>query len=394
MTERQDFQEIGHTGGKVTFGIRCDADGRLGYSVGYSHSRPTAATLVGIYAHPDGFACGNIKMGGIGDAFNLPPFPNCITVFVASDSHGKFGHECPGCQKHFRTSSIPAVYPLTCPYCGLRHESWHFLTPPQKKYIKHYVETLEAGMQTVQPGTSKDVVIDMDKVADDIASGARADFYYSSTTQQTAFNCHACNCFNDILGRYGYCASCGTRNNLAVLRAALADIRAKLNAHTLAPNDAVKQSVSEFDSCARNYTEQLESDVPMKASRSRLVKGLLFHNADRFDEAMRSAFDIHLLRDVGEAQDFVRLMFHRRHVFEHGGGVADARYLEESGDTTVAEGMLIRETPANVNRLIDCLLRMTETLDRDFHEIFPPERYCIDMEEARKKRIADHNRGR
>ena len=37
-------------------------------------------------------------------------------------------------------------------------------------------------------------------------------------------------------------------------------------------------------------------------------------------------------------------MFARRHVFEHEAGVADRRYVERSGDTTVTEGTLIRET--------------------------------------------------
>jgi len=57
-------------------------------------------SLVGIYAHPDGFACGNIVMGGIGDPWNAPPFPNCIAVMMASDSQGRFGHECPECKKN------------------------------------------------------------------------------------------------------------------------------------------------------------------------------------------------------------------------------------------------------------------------------------------------------
>lgn len=127
---RKDFSEIGHTGGKATFTIVCDEDGRISYQVGYSSSSPRPMTLVGIYAHPDGFACGNIVMGGIGDPWNSPPFPNCIAVMMASDSQGKFGHECPECKKHFRSENIPAKFPSTCPYCGVRADSYG--NPPEK----------------------------------------------------------------------------------------------------------------------------------------------------------------------------------------------------------------------------------------------------------------------
>src|SRR5471032_2010136 len=104
MTHGQDFKEVAHTGGKATFGIESDADGRIQYNIGYSHSAPRPSTLVAVYAHPDGFTCGNVRLGGIGQPFNPPPFPNCILVMMASDSQGKFGHECPRCHKHFRTS--------------------------------------------------------------------------------------------------------------------------------------------------------------------------------------------------------------------------------------------------------------------------------------------------
>lgn len=72
---RKDFSEIGHTGGKVTFTIVCDEQGHVQYQIGYSLSSPRPASLVGIYAHPDGFACGNIVMGGIGDPWNAPLSP-------------------------------------------------------------------------------------------------------------------------------------------------------------------------------------------------------------------------------------------------------------------------------------------------------------------------------
>ncbi len=53
MNDRKEFQEIGHSGGTVTFSVKV-IDGRLAYQVGWSHSRPNAAALFAVYALPQG----------------------------------------------------------------------------------------------------------------------------------------------------------------------------------------------------------------------------------------------------------------------------------------------------------------------------------------------------
>lgn len=386
---RKDFSEVAHTGGQVTFTVNCDENGHVTYQVRYSHSSSHPATLVGIHAHPDGFACGNIKLGGIGEPWNHPPLPNCVPVFMASDTQGNFGHECPECHRHFRTGSIPAAFPLTCPYCGLRAESFHFLTPPQKSYIEHYVRSLVSAAEIIGPESTSEIVIDMNVVADEVPDIPRPDFYYTSTTQQTEFVCVECNSYTDIRGRYGYCASCGCRNTVASQKAALDEIRNQLNAGSLAPNDAVKKAVSEFDSACRDYVEQLASRVPTKESRCNQMRQLLFHNIDKVDEVMKSFFDIQLLKGMESECAFVRKMLLRRHVYEHEGGVASARYVRESKDQDIDEGVLIRETVDNVHRLIGDLNRMVSNLDRDFQELFPPEPFCIEVEKERKASMGE-----
>lgn len=389
--KRTDFSEVGHTGGKATFTIRCDEEGRVSYQIGYSHSAQRPSTLVGVYAHPDGFACGNIELGGIGKPWNPPPLPNCVAVFMASDSQGRFGHECPQCNKHFRTDNIPSKFPLTCPYCGLRAESYHFLTPPQNAYISHYVLSLNNALAEIQENTTTDVVIDMDAIADSVTADPRPDFYYTSTMQQSEFKYSVCNSYNDIRGRYGYCASCGWRNSAASLKSALERVRDQLKDNVLSASDVVKQSVSEFDAAARDFVDQLVSRIPMKKSRRNQFDGLLFHNLEKFEGLLKTCFDIDLLKGMSAEHDFVRMMFFRRHVYEHDGGVMTKRYVTNSGDPAAEEGVLLRETAENAHRFIGCLNRMMATLERDFHEIFKPERFCIDIENEQKARMAKRN---
>lgn len=395
MAQRQkDFSEVGHTGGIVTFKVKRDAEGRAGYQQGYSGSSPRPMTLVAVYAHADGFACGGVELGGIGDAPNPPPLPNCVAVFMASDTEGYFGHECPRCHKHFRSENIPAKFRLTCPYCGLRAEGYKFLTPPQRAYVKHYADTLFSAVYDVKLGSEAEVQIDMDKLADSVPGEPRPDFYYTSTTQQTQFRCGACIGFNDVRGRYAYCASCGWRNNVAVLKQSLAGIRERMNDKKLEPAEAVKQAISEFDSVGRDFLAQLAARVPMKESRRKQAQKLLFHNIDSIDALLKPGFDIDVLRGIADKRDFIRKMFHQRHVYEHNGGVATAFYVTESGDPEVEEGVLIRETLENVHKLIGLLERMAETIELDFHEIFPPEPFCIEIEKARKARMSKPDRRR
>ena len=87
------------------------------------------------------------------------------------------------------------------------------------------------------------------------------------------------------------------------------------------------------------------------------------------------AFDIELLKGMSDDLQFLRRMFQRRHVFEHEGGVASRRYIEESGDGTITEGTLIRETRENAHRLASCSVRIATNFEIGFHEmlsISPP----------------------
>jgi len=252
--------------------------------------------------------------------------------------------------------------------------------------------TLQDALGALEPGNSAEVVIDMDTIAHAMTDAPRPDFYYSSISQQTQFDCSKCSSFNDVRGRYVYCAWCGWRNNAFLLKEQMSELRERLNSGMVSPEDAVKQAVSAFDACCRSFVDQLETRMTMKASRRAQVKDLLFHNLDRFDEALKTVFDINLTACLGNNRALIHKLFLRRHVYEHDGGVATDRYIRQSGDTEVKEGVLIRESLVNVHALIGALIRMTDTFDTDFHEIFPPEPFCIEMDRKRRERTKRSNR--
>lgn len=383
MNYHDDFREVAHSGGQITFRIREGEDGRRMYQVAISGSSPNPMSLFAVYALPQGAACGDVQLGGIGQPWNQPPIPGCFPVFIASDSEGKFGHECPSCEKYWRSSSAPSRWPMTCPYCGIRASAFQFLTKAQQVYVRHYTRTLVDSLEAENAG---EVTIDMDVIARE-TDVPKPDFYYTGQVQQTRFKCSECFAFNDIRGQFGYCSSCGWRNNRAWMASELLAIRSKLNESALDPGEALKDAVSVFDTAARNFASQLAERVPTTTRRRAEVEGLLFHSVDRC-ERLLFLFDLDLLAGMDQRdRRFLNMMFHRRHAFEHDGGIATAQYIQRSGDASMHEGDLIRETRESVHRLIGLLDKMLSNLDAGFHEMFPPEAIPINLEKDRRERV-------
>jgi hypothetical protein len=270
----------------------------------------------------------------------------------------------------------------------LRTGAYKFLTPAQRVYVRHYLDTLLGALEAeMEPGTGQEIVIDMDAIADRGADQPKPDFYYTAETQQTRYKCDHCGEFNDIRGRFGYCASCGWRNNAQSLKASFSLLREKLNAGQAAPIEVVKLAVSEFDASCRDMATQVVRRIPMKPARKAEFQRLIFHDLESATiDRMRSMFDIDLLRGIDAELGFARMMFHRRHIYEHNAGVADARYVQESGDPDAREGVLLREIQANAHRLVGILTRITENFDSDFHDIFQPTEWPTRRYQERQAR--------
>ncbi len=386
MTEYEDFQEIAHCGGRIVFTIICDDEGRLFQSQSLRHDRPTPAAFAGIFAlAPHGLPVGDFQMAmGIEE----PSPPNCFGVLLGSDTRMCWGHQCPTCKSYFRNGQHPAIYPLTCPHCGNRDTAHKFLTDAQKRYVTAYVDTIvDALQESMRPGSTKEIVIDMDALADQSVAGLPTDFYYAEKSQQTRYICNHCGDFNDIRGLYGYCAACGWRNNRQIIAASLDNERQRLNSAANPAEQAVRNVISQFDSCCRDWMRQIAARIPMKEARAADLCRAVFHDIDApVISTLKTMFEIDILRGLSAELAFLRRAFHRRHVFEHNAGVADERYVRESGDAQATVGILLRETQASANQLIGCVNRMIDNLDRDFHDIFRPNLRAIELGGVRNSR--------
>ncbi|WP_152427042.1 hypothetical protein [Paramagnetospirillum caucaseum] len=363
----KDFREIGHCGGKLRVDVETGDDDSRAYSLGYSHSSAGPAAFFMIYAIPQGIPVATISTPGLGQEMPPPPVPGSFPLIIASDSEGRFGHRCESCGEYWRSSGAPSAWPLTCPYCGLRAPTHAFLTLGQRAYVSEFCELIESAVNAGESAT-----IDMDALADKVGEDTeRPRFYYSEVSQQNQFICGACGAWNDVLGRYAYCSSCGTRNDVAELVLAIARIREQVNGGG-APDECVKGAVSAFDTAAKKIADELIRLVPMTTARRNRLKDKRFHDIRARATDINELFGIDVFDGFQQDDiDFTAMMFHRRHIYEHGGGEVDKKYIEESGDISVRPKQTLRETKENVHRLAGLVTKMVRTLHKGFHDIFP-----------------------
>jgi len=248
--------------------------------------------------------------------------------------------------------------------------------------------------EALSSGEDREVVIDMDVVAAAVGKeGEKPPFYVSEQSQQRKFTCGACGEFNDILGRFGHCSSCATRNDLADFEdLTVPTIRERINAGN-APEDCVRDAVASFDSFLAQLARQLAELVPLTERRKNRLLRQRFHNLEEVRATLTNWFDIDVCAGMNEDEcRFVTLMFFRRHVYEHNGGEVDQKYLDDSKDTTVRLKQHIHETKQDAHRLLGSLLKMARNVHCTFHELFPPIPGPITAFEDKKARMAQFSK--
>lgn len=376
-----EFGEIAHSGGKLTISVRTGAPGSRKYQLRWEHCRPNFAAMFAVWALPQGIVVRQAQLGGIGSPQELPPVPGAWQVFIGSDSEGLFGRKCPNCGCYWRSD----VGATVCPNCASRGEVHEFLTDGQRSYVAQYCAKMREALNAEADG---DCVIDLDAVAD--ASGQATEkppFYYAEKSQQNKFTCEACGGFNDILGTFGYCSRCGTRNDIQELSGkTVPQLRERIKSG--GPYEAcVRDAVSAFDSLAGRYAGQLLTFVPVTPARRARFENRRFHHLESVARDFREVFDIDILAGL-EADDieFAKLMFYRRHVYEHQGGEADERYITESGDQSVVPRQALHESMESAHRTLNLILKMARNLHNGFHQLLPAEAAPIEFYERNRAR--------
>jgi hypothetical protein len=101
------------------------------------------------------------------------------------------------------------------------------------------------------------------------------------------------------------------------------------------------------------YPKQLAGQVPLTIRRVTRLTKYSFHDLDEVRGIFCDWFDIDLCAGIKDTEIAkVKLMFYRRHIYEHNGGEVDQKYLDNSGDRTVRLKQVIRETQEGAHTLL------------------------------------------
>src|SRR5262249_9164874 len=133
--------------------------------------------------------------------------------------------------------------------------------------------------------------------------------------------------------------------------------------------DALVACVAAVEGTGNDIKQQL-SRLPMMPKRRASVDDLNFQDAISTAGSLRSWFGIDLFRDMPvDDQQFVKLMFNRRHLLSHTAGRVTSKYIKRTGETSVRLNQRIRIEAADVKRLIPLVRQMATNLHGDFESI-------------------------
>lgn len=340
------------------------------FAVGITYSEPLPLKLYAIWCLRQGIPVGVVDLTQpIGPA----PHADCVQVIVATDQHAMWGRKCPNCSGYWRTGTPGLFWTTVCCYCGQHSRAHECLSDAQRAYVEScclfYQHALSHGGQGLFTIKARDLVAQA-MASEDGAESAPPDFFVEKS-RQTRFTCEACGSVMDILGRFAYCSSCGTRNDGTMFQADVEAVRARLTTGDN-PTLCLKELVDAFDAVGRNIARQLISHVPMTKARREKWSKANFQQISSIASDLKRDFDIDLLRKASQSDtNFVTKMFHRRHLHAHSGGIVDQKYLDDTGDTTVQIGQLLRERREDILALTPIVAKIVQNLMQGFHEIVP-----------------------
>lgn len=374
-----EFEEISHSGGKVTFIVKRMNDGRIGYQVQYALESQGPLKIIEVYALNPGIVIEPVSYEKHDMGMKPPKVSGCFPVLIASDSEGMFGHQCPSCKQYWRSGPFPNI----CPYCGITKDSVDFFSEAQNKYVQVYCSVLSSSLKNIKNGQ---VIIDIDEIANKANNeGNTPAFYFSEQRQQKVYKCVSCGESNDIIGRFCYCSLCGTRNDIVEFKNILDAIRERNSSEST--EESLRNAISGFDSFVSQIVKQLVLHIPLSKKRKKYIENKRFHNIEDVDKIFKSWYDIEILKNIKNIDfEFIKKMFLRRHVYEHNAGIIDQKYLDDSQDCSVRINQHISEKYSDIYRMLGILIRIAENINEGFIDIFPPINEPI--EQFKKRKIA------
>ncbi len=312
-------------------------------------------------------------------------------VSMPTDEDGFFGRQCPAvdCRAFFKLeaavySAAPEDLRLSCPVCGFTDEHKAFITEDQARRAK-------AAAGEMAQGAIRAALDDAFSGLSRRSSGPVTITYKPGPAyapkplptyieQQTirTFVCPADGHRAVIYDLLSVCPYCGPATPpRAVLDDNLGAMARLLGVIDQLPEEH-RREVEAIGGATALSERALGGAVAVlqnfaKQAHARAGKaaagGNPWQNVDRLRKQWQEDFSADPMATLSAADlATLRLGFARRHVLEHNNGVADAKYVAESGDT-LAAGRRVRFRSSFVRAFIDASLRLADALELTMSQV-------------------------
>lgn len=308
------------------------------------------------------------------------------SVAIPCDDHGHLDRLCPAddCGSRFKVfaddwrDKVPDES-AWCPSCGRPKEPSEFITDEQRKYLTSIAgyraqEAIYQGLkasershnrrQTRHRGGMFSVTTKVKVEGPPPKRPAVMDPWDQMKSQHS---CSGCGCRFAIVGAWFYCPACGQQDPLAMFSQSLAGIRHAMSCidEALASLDAdlaadmrrrsIEESLGGLVTTFQVVAEAIYSAVPGASTPGMNA----FQNLDRGSQLWENVGGTRFedLLEVG-GYNRAKLLFQRRHVFQHRNGIIDQRYLDRSGDLAYRVGERLVAQPADILELADHVERL------------------------------------
>jgi len=272
-------------------------------------------------------------------------------VTIPVDDDGFFGRECPSCEQHFRVSHedydrLPDDLRLWCVYCGHNDDHSDFMTQQQVERVTRVAH--DYAMQAIGQV--------LDKSFGSMARRSRGSAVRISYRSKPFYpaplpgideerlvrerRCASCEVRYAVFGEHRFCPVCGVLPPLVAAEDALAAERLRLDA--LAEIEpATASALRESGVLQRTYVDTIENIVGIvEATADRIFraavpdpdailkgKGKVFQRLDGLADLFEEKLAIDVRSALASEWPALVEAWAARHVFTHGDGIIDAKYL-------------------------------------------------------------------
>lgn len=308
------------------------------------------------------------KLKQIGDRIEVP---------IPKDENGDLGRECPSadCLGYFKirpgTGLTGKDLPCHCPYCGYTGPMRQFFTPAQIEYGKSVAlrQISDAFVQDLKQLEFKSRPGGLISLSLTVKPGQPTPIrYYREEQLETEVVCDHCTLHYAIYGLFAFCPDCRTHNSAQILAKNL-DLVVKLLSLSEAQDDqalrrqmledALENCVSAFDGFGRETCRVRAA----KSTDAKKAQSISFQNIEIAGDRVKDLFGVDLRAAVAPTDwTAVHRAFMKRHVVSHRSGVADERYIAETGDPDAVAGRRVAVSVNEVHELVGRLQSAGQTI--------------------------------